>query len=430
VKFPALTLRAVFRIERTETGRLEGEMLRPDAENEPHPLEKIVVSGHLISFEIPSIEGRFTGHLGRDGRSLAGRLETRAGTRDAVFRRVERITKRRRPQTPKPPYPYEVEEVVFENEEDGVRLAGTLTLPGEKGRCPAVVLISGIGADDRNATVQGHKPFMVIADFLARRGVGALRFDDRGVGGSSGSLEGGTPEDVSRDALAGAAMLRRRKEVDADRVGLVGHSEGGIAATLAAATSRDIAFVVLLATPGLEGEAYQLQFEESLSRAMGLRGKALQEKNAFQRDVFAIVKGGGSLEEKRAQLQARYAALQPPPPPGLVQPAIERLLSPRMRFLLSYDPPRAIERVRCPVLSVFGGRDLQVPPPGNAEAMKRALKGHAGGRSEVRVLAGHNHFFQRASTGLPTAYGKIDQTTSPALLALLAAWIGTATDAR
>lgn len=428
--FPGVEIRAGLRLQRDVYGRIHGFWLRPDQSHEDLTIFLTQRKHRSIAFQIPAIHARFKGRFSEDFQEIAGRLETRAGVKEIVLRRVREIPEPSRPQTPKPPFPYEVEDVRVRNEEDGIELAGTLTLPRDAKTCPACVLLSGVGSHDRDYTIQGHKPFLVLADALTREGIAVLRLDDRGVGESRGSLEGVTLRDLSRDALAAVAFLRDREGGDRERIGLIGHSEGGIVASLAAARSEDVAFLVLLASPGLSGVDYNLQFEASMGRAMGLDEKALAEKAAFQKEVFFIVAGRGTDEEKAARLREHFATLEPPPPPGRVDASVRRLLSPWMRFSLRFDPVTTLWESSSPFLAVFGGKDLHVPPEGNAEALKRVAESRGDGLSAVEILPGHNHFFQRCGMGLPAEYGRIEETLSPALLALVSKWIGEAVRTR
>ena len=227
-----------------------------DQANVPRPaLEVQVVDGEL-RVKI-SAAARFQGRLGANGDTMSGRWLERTLDIPVTFFRVDKLPERKRPQEPRSPFPYTSEEVSFENVKENAHLAGTLTLPAGKGPHPVVLLISGSGAQDRDETLVGHKPFLVIADYLTRRGIAVLRVDDRGVGKSTGDRSGATTESFATDTLAGVNYLVTRPDIDRSRIGLVGHSEGGLIAPMVAVQSRDVAFIVLLAGPGLPARRYR-----------------------------------------------------------------------------------------------------------------------------------------------------------------------------
>ncbi len=327
------------------------------------------------------------------------------------------------------------EEVAFQNEPAGVRLAGTLTRPAAQGRHSAVLLITGSGPQDRDETILSHKPFLAIADHLSRRGVVVLRYDDRGVGGSTGDFGSATTEDFAADARAGVEFLRQRKDVDPRRIGLVGHSEGALVAALLAAGSRDIAFVATMGGPGMPGEELLALQGERILRASGVPDSAVIANREIQRAMFAVVKsepdssiGAGRIRTEITASVERMAegdrtALRLTP--GMVEAIVRQVqVGYRwMRFFLTFDPRESLRRVTCPVLVLAGAKDLQVPSAENVAAIEGALR--AGGNTAVTVacLPDHNHLFQRCATGLPTEYGSIDHPISALALATLSDWI-------
>jgi len=302
-------------------------------------------------------------------------------------------------------------------------LAATLTWPVEGCPCPAAVLIPGVGAHDRDYTLWGHARFRVLAEYLAGQGIATLRYDERGVGGSTADPTGRTSADYAGDVLALVEALRSRPAVvDANRIGLVGHSEGGTIASLAATRSDDAAFIVMLATPGLPGRAYNLQYEESMSRAMGLPEPAIAERRVFQARVLdAIIDAPDSAAAAR-RLRSLYEASMPDIPRDQLERGLRRLTSPWFRFSLAHDPAETLRNVKVPVLAVFGELDRQVPPDGNREALEAALD-VASGVNRVVVLPGLNHFLQTAETGAPDEYTRLEETLAPSALELIGEWI-------
>lgn len=207
-----------------------------------------------------------------------------------TLKRVAKATESRRPQTPQRPYPYDEIEVTYENKADGVTLAGALTLPRSKGPFPVALLISGSGPQDRDETLLGHKPFLVLADHLTRRGIAVLRVDDRGVGGSTGKVRDATSADFARDVLGGVEFLKSRKDVNAAQIGLIGHSEGGIIAPLVASRSKDIAFIVMLAGTGLPGDEVLYAQGEAILKVAGADAEQLAREKALQQRMFTLLR--------------------------------------------------------------------------------------------------------------------------------------------
>jgi pimeloyl-ACP methyl ester carboxylesterase len=345
-----------------------------------------------------------------------------------------------RPQEPKPPFPYDEEEVVYNNEKDRVQLAGTLTLPRTKGPFPAVLLITGSGPQDRNESVMGHKPFLVLADHLTRLGIAVLRVDDRGTGKSTGKFIEATSEDFAADALAGVEYLKSRKEIAPRRIGLIGHSEGGLIAPMLAVRSTDIAFIVMMAGPGLTGEEIITRQTRLISQAGGVSDELIAQNRDVQQRIFAIVKQekDSVVAEKRireeiktfrelaGKIQAGSTEEQQKAV-NLIAVAIESqaklVVTPWFRFFLTYDPRTALTKVRCPVLAINGEKDLQVPAEENLAAIRQALE--AGGNKDYEAinLPNLNHLFQTCRTGAISEYMQIEETISPSALETISKWI-------
>src|SRR5215831_13352939 len=335
-----------------------------------------------------------------------------------------------RPQEPKKPYPYDEEEVGYENRRDGVKLAGTLTFPRGKGPFPAVLLITGSGPQDRNESVFGHKPFLVLADYLTRQGIAVLRVDDRGIGGSTGSVPNSTSENFATDVMAGIEFLKSHKGINPKQIGLIGHSEGGLIAPMVAAQSNDVAFIVLLAGPGLPGEEILYLQGAAILKASGASAEVLARQRASQEMIFAIVKQekDNAVAEKKVRegFDKQMAGLSEAEKAQANQTPdaqITAVLSPWFRYFLTYDPRPALARVKCPVLALNGENDLQVPVTENLREIEATLK--AAGNKDVTIvrLPKLNHLFQPSETGSPGEYGKIEETFAPVALKTIGDWI-------
>jgi uncharacterized protein len=427
-------LRLVLKVSRGADGGLKATADSPDQRATDLPVDTITLMGQAVHFEMTRLGASFDGTLAGDGTEIAGQFRQGGAAFPLRLRRTEtpsRPTAVNRPQEPKPPYPYTEVEVVYENRQDGVRLAGTLTLPRTQGPFPAALLITGSGAEDRNETVFGHRPFLVLADHLTRQGIAVLRVDDRGVGGSTGSVDQSTTEAFARDVQAGVAFLRARPEIDGKRIGLVGHSEGGLIAPMVAARSRDIAFIVLLAGPGLPGEEILTLQGELIAKAAGASPQALARQRATQAALFEVLKrekdDGRAEKALRALLTQQLEALPEAQRKGagdvdaLLAAQVKPILTPWFRFFLTYDPRPALRQVTCPVLALNGGKDLQVPPKENLAELEKALR--ANRAATIQELPGLNHLFQTCSTGHPSEYGTLEETFAPAALRIISDWV-------
>ena len=327
------------------------------------------------------------------------------------------------------------EEVTFRN--GAITVAGTLTIPSGSGPFPAVVLLSGSGPQNRDSEVFGFRPFKVIADSFAQRGIAVLRYDDRGVGGSSGSLADATSGDFADDALAAIRLLRARNEIDSARVGLLGHSEGAIVAAIAASRSSDVAFIVWLAGSAVPGREILRMQAASLARAAGATQTAVEQildhhaafmtaliEDAPNDKVIALgrtlaVAQMSAVPGKQGAASADVAALSE----RLLNQNLALLRSPWMRFFIAFDPSTALRRVQCPVFAAFGGRDLQVPEAVNRTRLETALREAKNQQVTVRVYPEANHVFMPAVTGQPAEYATLPKAFVASLQDDIAGWI-------
>lgn len=331
-----------------------------------------------------------------------------------------------RSQTPQPPFPYSEVELEFDSPyEAGVHLAGTLVLPLGKGPHPAVLLITGSGQQDRDETIFGHKPFLVIADYLARRGIASLRVDDRGMGKSKGKVLQATTETFASDAKAELAYLRTRPEIDPARVGLIGHSEGGlIAAMLAAEPTQAVAAVVMLAGPGVSGARILSNQVEDGARMAGASPAAVSVTvEAQERLISVVLTSKAPTAGLVGELTLAMMDMAPELDETNARNKVAPLALPWFRYFLATDPASFLARVQNPVLALNGEKDIQVRASANLPAIEQALK--AGGNRDVIIknLPGLNHLFQTAPTGLIAEYEKIDETFAPAALKIMGDWL-------
>ena len=385
--------------------------------------------GQEVRITVPAGQSSFRGTLSADGRRLSGRWSRQGETDlETVFTRRDAsaaASPPRRPQEPRPPFPYRSEEVSVPNPRaSGVTLAGTLTLPRGEGPFPAAILISGSGAQDRDESLMGHKPFAVLADHLARNGIAVLRYDDRGTARSTGSHRGATSADFATDAAAVYAWLRSRPEIDRNAIGYIGHSEGGLIAPLAAPESPGLAYVVLLAGPGERTRDLLEAQRRAIGETRGMSAAELDQAGALIARLLDIAAGDlpqGAAQAAMNALLSDAALAAAGVPPAQRELMTGRVLDPWFRWFIRYDPAPALRALRMPVLALNGSLDRQVLPAANLAGIRAALAGNPD--VTVTEMPGLNHLFQTARTGGLGEYAEIEETMAPALLEAVSGWI-------
>ena len=421
----AMKLRLVFHIRAGPDGA-SGTLDSIDQGAMGIPLSSISRDGQAVRFDLARPAASFHGALGSDGLTLVGQWSQ--GGADLPLALTLRPpgspeAKLNRPQTPVKPYPYREEDVAFDNPADHDRLAGTLTLPSGRGPFPAVVLVAGSGPNTRDEPILGHRIFLVLADHLTRQGLAVLRYDKRGVGASTGDYAKATTRDFADDVVAAMAYLRSRPEIDPARVGLIGHSEGGLIAPMVAAREPSTAFVVMMAGPGVNGADILAEQGRLISKAMGMSDAKIAESSALREQAIAIVRAEKDPAVAAARLRERLTAAAKAQGLGdaAIEAQIKALNSDWFRFFYDYDPTPAQAKVRCPVLAIAGSKDLQVPPDQNLPPIRAALAHNAD--AEVDELPGLNHLFQTAATGGVQEYSQIEETLAPSAMDLITGWI-------
>ncbi|MDR2057122.1 MAG: alpha/beta fold hydrolase [Dysgonamonadaceae bacterium] len=426
-------LRLVIHIEEKD-GTYTATMDSPDQGVKGIPVTSVSFENSVLKFAVVNAGIEYEGELGTDS-LISGTLKQMGLSLPLNLSKKEmEEVKLVRPQEPTKPYPYYEEEVSFESMEAGIRLAGTLTLPQKEGNFPAVVLISGSGAQNRDEELMEHKPFLVIADYLTRNGIAVLRFDDRGTASSSGDFRTATTHDFSNDVEGGVKYLLQRNEINRQQIGLIGHSEGGIIAPMVAARSKDVAFIVLLAGMGIPSDQLLWMQQDLIAEASNISEADRKQAKSINKGMYDILKEIADT----AQLKAAFTdylnkLLQDIPDTEkskgiytndqFIQASVNRMTSPWMLYFIRYNPAPVLEKVTCPVLAINGEKDLQVPAKPNLEAIETALL--KGGNKQVttKEIPGLNHLFQECKTGLPAEYAAIEQTFSPVVLDEILRWI-------
>tara|TARA_R110002126_G_scaffold291790_1_gene458431 strand:- start:12231 stop:13631 length:1401 start_codon:yes stop_codon:yes gene_type:complete len=394
--------------------------------------QKTTFNNGILLIDGANLGIKYEGKFNETSKQFEGKFAEGANTLPLNLKKgaLKLEPKNNRPQEPAKPYPYNEEEVVFENEEAPVSLSGTLTLPRNNKKSPVVILISGSGPQDRDETVANHKPFLILADHLTRQGIAVLRFDDRGVGKSTGNFSNATTKDFSTDVISAVKYLKSRKDIDSDNIGLIGHSEGGIIAPLAANQTKEVSFIVLLASTGIPGS------EISLMQSISMRPFPVPNEAAYERAIRKAIKIAASdneLPKIKKELTRHYNKTIAPilkPLVGndakvteIIKGLIETRTTPWVRYFYNYNPATEIEKLSIPVLSLNGTNDTQVIAEINQKGIKDALIKGKNRDYEVMKLEGLNHFFQESKTGKMDEYSKIEQTFSPIALKEISNWV-------
>jgi len=426
-----LTLRIVLHISKAADGTFKSTIDSPDQGAKDVKVPTIKQEGDKLSFSV--FGATYEGKYAADRKKINGTFKQAGMELPLTFERQEKALDFSRPQDPKPPFPYKSEDVVYKNTKQNITLAGSLTIPQGTGPFPAAIMITGSGAENRNEEILGHRPFLVIADYLSRHGIAVLRVDDRGVGGSSGSTPNSTTADFVTDVEAGINFLKTRSEVDRKHIGLIGHSEGGIIAPMVASERKDVDFIVMLAGTGMTGRELLPIQAKAILDSMGTSKEQSKNDEALQDAMLDIeAKETDPIKRKQKlhtaflsgynQLSADEKKKIGPVEPAFTA-AIRPLESPWFRFFLTLDPIPYIEKVQCRALVLNGSLDRQVPPKENLPRIEAALKKGGNTRYEIHELPGLNHLFQHTKTGSPTEYSQIDETFSPDVLQLIGEWI-------
>jgi len=432
LKVQGVQLRLIFNIIQTENG-YSSTMDSPDQGAKGIPVTTTSYENSILKLEISSAGIQYEGTLDKEN-VFIGTFK-QAGQSFPLNLAKEKVEKEKviRPQEPTKPYPYYSEDVKFENIKDKIVLAGTLTLPEKNGKFPAVILISGSGPQNRDEELLGHKPFLVLADYLTKNGIAVLRFDDRGTAESTGNFKTATSLDFARDVEFAVKYLQTRKEINKNQIGLIGHSEGGIIAPMVAAKSKDINFIVLLAGTGIRGDQLLLLQQELIGKASGISDTDLQKAKVINKGAFDIVLKSNDTDSLKMELTSYIKqAIKDNPesekPAGMseddyVKLQVNQLTSSWMKYFIKYNPSPTLEKVKCPVLAINGEKDLQVPAKVNLDAIKKALEKGGNKNVTTKELPNLNHLFQECKIGLPSEYATIEQTFSPIALEEISSWI-------
>ncbi|WP_282035532.1 alpha/beta hydrolase family protein [Saccharicrinis aurantiacus] len=389
------------------------------------PVSTITYTDSELNIKVQNLGIHYNAHLNAEG-IFEGTFKQ--GTFSLPLELTQKSTETKavlRPQEPSKPYTYYSEDITFRNSKDNIQLAGTLTMPAKTGHFPAVVLISGSGPQNRDEALFGHKPFLVLSDYLTKNGIAVLRFDDRGTAESEGNFVGSSTYDFAKDVESAIEYLKSRPEINKDKLGLIGHSEGGIIASIIAAQNNDVNYAVLMAGTALRGDQLLLLQAEKISAQMGMDTTVIKQNQEMASGAHQIILNEELSNHKLKDSLMNYytlkydAVLTPQQKMGMVN----QLTSTWMVEFIRLDPMDYLSQIRCPLLAINGSKDLQVPAEENLSLIEKAATQSGNTKMIVKELDGLNHLFQECETGAIAEYGIIEQTISPIALEEMLAWI-------
>ena len=412
LSLPAGSLTIVFHIKHTEQGTYVATLDSPDQGTKDIKTETTSFQDSTLTVQIPIIHASYKGKLNAD--------QTITGTFTQGMPLPLNLTKGefsgpKRPQEPQPPFPYKVEEVSVKNTQDGITLAGTLTLPEKGSKFPAVVLVTGSGAQNRDEEIMGHKPFLVIADYLTRNGIAVLRCDDRGTAASQGDYASATNEDFAKATEAALNYLRSRKEINTRKIGIIGHSCGGTIAFDIAAKDPNISFIISLAGAAVRGDSLMLKQVELISKSQGMPDPVWQtakSSDEIRKEVYADVTRTMSAEQLKNLNTVQQLSAQ-----------INSMTSPWYLHFMRYDPTASLKKIKCPVLALNGEKDIQVDADMNLTAIKQHISENGNKNVTIKAYPKLNHLFQTCEKGTLAEYGQLEETINPEVLKDMTEWI-------
>jgi len=424
---PTGSLTIVFHINQAAQGTYVTTLDSPDQGANGIKTQTTSFNDSTLIIQIPVIHASYKGKLNSDN-TINGTF-TQGMPLPLNLKKGE-ASRPKRPQEPQPPFPYRSEEVTVRNERDGINLAGTLTLPEKGTKFPAVVMVTGSGAQNRDEEIMGHKPFFVIADYLTRNGIAVLRCDDRGTAASQGTHATATNEDFATDTEAMVNYLRSRKEINAKKIGIIGHSAGGIIAFIVAKKDLSIAFVVSLAGAGVRGDSLMLKQVELISKSQGMPDAVWQGMKPSIRNRYAILQQTDKTpEELQKELYADVTkTMSPEQLKDLntiqqISAQISSMTSPWYLHFMRYDPGQDLKKLKCPVLALNGEKDIQVDAAMNLAAIQERITGNGNKNVTVKAYPNLNHLFQTCEKGTLAEYGQLEETINPEVLKDIIEWI-------
>ncbi|MCE3281660.1 MAG: hypothetical protein K0Q66_397 [Chitinophagaceae bacterium] len=436
-KIETFNLVVVFHL--SEKGsQFSASMDSPDQGATGIPCDKVTINGDAITIEVSAVGGSYSGLLSPGEKLIKGKWNQGGGAYTLILGKGEIPPRKPKPQTPQPPFNYTIEEIEYDNSGKTVHLAGTLTFPSSGTAFPTAILISGSGQQNRDGELMGHRPFAVLADRLTRLGFAVLRVDDRGTGKSTGEVAKASSIDFAKDVVTSIEYLKKRKEVDTSRIGLIGHSEGGLIASIVASERTDINFVILLAGPGIRGAELLAEQGEKLVETSGVSTEATKAYLPLYKKMIALSAAGTDSAALGVAIRKEIGSWKKNVEPAhlkelgfaskasteaILGSLIPDFASPWLQFFLASDPAVYLEKVSAKVLALNGEKDIQVLPSSNTAGIRKALQKSRSPFYEVKVLPGLNHLFQYCFACTVNEYGMLEESFSEIALSEITGWL-------
>jgi pimeloyl-ACP methyl ester carboxylesterase len=432
-----ISLRLVFHLQQDEQGSWSALMDSPDQGVTNIACKVDWITDDSLALSIPSIKGSLYARKINDS-SLQGTWQQ--GVRlPLLLRRAAKAWQVSRPQTPQAPFPYRTDSVIIKSAATGLQYGASICYPAGEGPHPALLLISGSGPQNRDEELLGHKPFAVLADYLCKRGYIVLRADDRGTGLSSGDFTSATTADFCADARAQLAWLKKQPEVDTARMGLLGHSEGGLIAGMLASQDKGIAFLILMAAPGIAIDSLMAEQNKAVLVSSGIVAPAATSYAAFYKRAVPACAAAPSRDSAYRFLIERFRQWKESVPRAYsisttgvydeqslnrwASAMVNQLYTPWFRYFIQLDPAGNLQKISCSVLAINGSKDLQVPAVSNLQGIRKALEKSAAKNYELKELEGLNHLFQECHSCRINEYGSLEESISPKALELIGDWL-------
>lgn len=430
IEFKGKKLPLVIRVISINKDSIVAFMDSPDQGAKDIKISKLLLRNDSAIIKVKSLGASISGLININDSSITGVFRQNIFNCPIILKKTEKLPSINRPQEPKPPFPYQITEVNFGNKVENIELSGTLTYPSSIGKFPVVILVSGSGPQNRDEELLGHKSFHVIADYLTRNGIAVLRYDDRGVGMSKGNFNVATTLNFSNDAEAAVNYLKTLSYIDTNKIGIIGHSEGGMIAPIVASRNKSVNFIILLAGPGLTGEEILLKQSILISKAEGISKKEIKKTNKFNKSIYEIVNREPDNTKASIEMRKVYdkfiSKLSKEDKlmfEGQKEVMIQQVTSNWFRCFLKLNPKDYLTKTNCDILVLNGAKDLQVPPDEDLEAIENYLKLANNKNYTIKKFDNLNHLFQNCQTGAISEYSKIEETISPEVLAFINNWI-------
>lgn len=436
LSFNGTSLRLVLHIQKDSSG-YSATMDSPDQGAKDIKTNGAVLRGDSLFVEVPAIGGKISGLLQNDS-TFTGQWFQGASL-PLNLKKIAAPSTPERPQEPKPPFAYVSEDVLYFNKDKSIQYGATLTMPKGEGPFPAMIFITGSGQQNRNEELFGHKPFLLLADYLTKKGYAVLRVDDRGIGQTTGDVKNATSKDFAGDVQVGLDYLKTRKEIDKTKLGMLGHSEGGMIAQIAAADRKDIDFIISLAGPGQKIIDLMADQNAAILKSGGISAKAAENYKPFYIQLLSVIANASTdtaAKEMATQLTDKWMAITPAGIKGELFPAaseagkkafldgqVKLVRSPWFHYFITYDPGPYIQKMRAKVLVINGEKDIQVAPKQNLAAWKTFLQKSGSKKYDVIEIKGVNHLFQHCNSCTVSEYGTLEETFAPEAMEVIGDWL-------